>query len=250
MPDARPDERERRARARPCPASPCPRRGRSPARSPRPRSPSCRAGARRARAPSPRRRSRSRAGCARPPASVLIARAAFSTGIASCAVRPRVEPRLRERRRLADHPVGRLRAERQLEPDACRSRCDAASAASSVRAGTGRGSYCVVAAHEPHVASSTPCARHLPPTPRGRSAPARPRAGTRTRRSPSCPRSSSGRGRCRARGRRARRAPCSPISARTRSSFASSRAQLTARRSRPRGGCAAAAACRGPPATR
>ena len=32
--------------------------------------------------------------------------------------RPGVEPRLRERRRLSDHPVGRLRAEGQLEADA------------------------------------------------------------------------------------------------------------------------------------
>ncbi len=32
-------------------------------------------------------------------------------------VRPRVEPALHERRRLAHHPVGRLRAERQLESD-------------------------------------------------------------------------------------------------------------------------------------
>ena len=32
-------------------------------------------------------------------------------------LRERVEPRLREGRRLADHPVGRLRAERELDPD-------------------------------------------------------------------------------------------------------------------------------------
>ena len=32
-------------------------------------------------------------------------------------VRERVEPRLRERRRLADHAIGRLRSERELEPD-------------------------------------------------------------------------------------------------------------------------------------
>ncbi len=48
---------------------------------------------------------------------VLIARAAISTGLASSARGPGVEPRLRERRRLTDHPVGRLRAERELEPD-------------------------------------------------------------------------------------------------------------------------------------
>ena len=84
-PGPRPDEREAEARARPCPASPCPRRARSPARSPRPRSPSSRARS------SPRTCSIAAAqisfasrirsiSC-----GVLIARAAFSTGVASCA---------------------------------------------------------------------------------------------------------------------------------------------------------------------
>ena len=84
----------------------------------------------------------------------------------------------------------------------------------------------VVAVEEPNARGSSSSAPHPPPTPRGRSGPGRPRAGRRRRRIPSCPRSSSGRGRCRARGRRARRAPPSAMSARTRSSFASSRCHV------------------------
>ena len=55
-------------------------------------------------------------------------------------VRPRVEPALRERRRLADHAVGGLRAERELEADAAVRRATPPRAASSVRASGGRGS--------------------------------------------------------------------------------------------------------------
>ena len=52
----------------------------------------------------------------------------------------RVEPGLRERRRLSDHAVGGLRAERELEAHAPVRRRAASTAASSVRATGGRGS--------------------------------------------------------------------------------------------------------------
>ena len=51
----------------------------------------------------------------------------------------RVEPGLREGGRLADHAVGRLRAERELEADAARP-ADASRASSSARSPGGRGS--------------------------------------------------------------------------------------------------------------
>ena len=47
---------------------------------------------------------------------------------------------VRERRRLADHAVGRLRAERELEPDALVLGAPPARARSSARAVGGRGS--------------------------------------------------------------------------------------------------------------
>jgi hypothetical protein len=49
--------------------------------------------------------------------SVLSGAASASSGVASCRLRERVEPGLRIRRRLADHAVGGLRAERELEAD-------------------------------------------------------------------------------------------------------------------------------------
>ena len=67
-PAARPDEREAERELDAVRASPCPRRGRTPARARPPRSPASPAAARRGRAPSPPRRSRSRAASARSPA--------------------------------------------------------------------------------------------------------------------------------------------------------------------------------------
>ena len=158
-------------------------------------------------------------------------------------IRERVEPGLRERRRLADHPVGRLRAERQLQPDLAEARGRGDRQLERARERRAR----VGARRSPADTArrtSTRCAPRPRRMPRGRSGSARPRAGTRRRRSPSCPRSSSGTGRCRARGRRPRRASASASSARTRSSFASSCGQRTT--SAP----GRAPARRVPPATR
>ncbi len=66
-------------------------------------------------------------------------------------VAERAEPVGRERRRLADHPVGRLRSERELEPDPpVLARC-LASELEDARAGRARVDR-VVALEEPHVA--------------------------------------------------------------------------------------------------
>ena len=142
----------------------------------------------------------------------------------------RVEPRLREGRRLADHPVGGLRPERELEADALVLGGELPRQVERPQRRRPRVAL-VVAAEEPHLLGPAHPRRRPPRTPRGRSGRGLPRGERRRRRSPSSPRSSSGRGRCRARGRRARRAPARPSPrARARASrrrAASSRARGT-----------------------
>ena len=74
--------------------------------------------------------------------SVLIARASREQGRRVVDLHaPRVEPVVRVRRRLADHAVGRLRAQRELEPDALVAALRIAACAASIARGTGgRGS--------------------------------------------------------------------------------------------------------------
>ena len=114
-----------------------------------------------------------------------------------------------------------------------RSRAPPRRASSSVRAGGGRGSVCVVAAEEAHVRRPGRARGVLG---RGLEADQHGLALAREdarRRSPSCPRSSSGRGRCRARARRARRARARP-SARARGR--ASRRRAASAHQRTRGG--------------
>ena len=222
---ARPDEREAAARARPARSSPCPRRGRSPA---------TRAAAWAQVMPGPQdalhvlhRRGGDLVREPHPLDLLLgLDRARLGRGAAS---------RRRRRGTRRTTPSGTSSARRPCgRSPACRARArgrrvrtrDAASRArSSARSPGGRGSRCVVAAEEADVLRPGGAGGVLGGRLETDQHRARPRAGRRRRRSPSSPRSSSGRGRCRARGRRARRARCSAMSARTRSSFASSRGQ-------------------------
>ena len=233
---ARPDEREAERELDLCPPSPCPRRGRTPARARRPRSPSSRAAARRR------------------TCSIAAAQISFASRMrsSSCVGLDRAR-RGEQRRRVVPRPATRrtsafvnvvgsptIRSEACVPSESSRptrpySR-DASSAsverARERRPRVGR----VVAAHVADVVRPGGARRRPRPTPRGRSAPARPRAGRRRRRSPSCPRSSSGRGRCRARARRARRAPARPSAPRTRVELRRRRSgQLTSGRGAARG---------------
>ena len=106
-----------------------------------------------------------------------------------CSLRERVEPRGGEGRGLADHAVRGLGAERELEPDPL-----------VVARGLDRGVerprerrpriLGVVAADQPHVVGPGRARGVLLRGLDRDQAPARPRAGRRRRRSPSCPRSS------------------------------------------------------------
>ena len=163
-----------------------------------------------------------------------LARAASARSPAPSCARGRVQERRRPPRRgrrrtrpsgtsrLADHPVGGLRAEAELDPDAVVVRCELSREVERAQARRPRIAL-VVAVEEAH-SLVQPCAPRPPRTPRGRSAPGRPRAGRRPRRSPSFPRSSSGRAHCRARTTSA--SSSARPSAPARSSFASSRGQL------------------------
>ena len=208
-PRPRPDEREAECQARPSPSSRCLPRGRSLPRARPPATPSCRGGGARAHAPLRPLRSRWRAACARAPGrSWPLAPARAGASRRPPPGKPSNHA-VRERRRLADHAVGCLRTQRELEADA------AVTARRLLgqleRAGGGRPRVVVgVARGGSERRPSRHRALRPPRRPRGRSAPARPRAGRRRRRSPSSARSSSGRGRCRARGRPARRAPPLP----------------------------------------
>ena len=138
-PGARPDEREAERELDLALPSRCPRRGRSRAtrRQPAPRS--SRAGSRPARAPS---RPRDVVREAHP--LDLLRRLQHPRLVEQrrrvLRVRERVEPRLREGRRLADHAVGRLRAERELDARPPRTARASAAARSSARSDGGRGS--------------------------------------------------------------------------------------------------------------
>ena len=82
-------------------------------------------------------------------------------------VRERVEPRLREGRRLADHAVGSLRPERELEADRAVLGCRRGGKVERAQraAGAGRG---VVAGRRGGRRTSSACARRPPRSPPGR----------------------------------------------------------------------------------
>ena len=209
-PGPRPDEREAERELDLARSSPCPRRGRSRSTSRRPRTPSSRAaGAARqcsiaAAAISFARRMRSSSW------PVLIALARASSGVASATSVPKAW----------NQSCVKVVGSPTIRSEACVPRLSSSPIVPKSRGGRGgelgrareRRARVVlgVAAQEADVLSSTPCARRPRPRPRGRRAWARPRAGRRPPRSPSCPRSCSGRGRCRAPARRARRAPPRP----------------------------------------
>ena len=94
-------------------------------------------------------------------------------------VRERVEPGLREGRRLADHPVGGLGAERELDPDGLVLLCHRRREVERAERRRPRVAL-VVARKEPEIGASRPSARRPLATARGRSVPARPRPGKTT----------------------------------------------------------------------